>query len=141
MEYIIDSVSEIGKEDFVIQFRFATPANTNLTSRIKTSIHNYFLYLTELEFRELARMTRSSIILFFIGAVILPLSVWINQEITSHESVLTHVFTEGLNVAAWVSLWNAIATFLINWAPHRQQIKLYQRISKATILFHETENK
>lgn len=138
VEYLIDSVSEIGNEDFVIQFRFTTLADTKLTSRVKTSIHNYFLYLKQLKLRELARMTRSSFILFFIGIVILSMAVWINQKIAGHETVITNVFAEGLNVAAWVSLWNAIATFLINWAPHHRQIKMYERISKATILFHET---
>jgi len=136
VEYIIESVSEIGKEKFVIQFRFNTVPGTNLTSRVKTSVHNYFLYLKELELRELARMTRTSFILFAIGVVILFLSVWINQRITNYGVVVTHVVTEGLNVAAWVSLWNAIATFLINWAPHRRKIAMYERISKATILFH-----
>ena len=138
VEYIIDSVSEIGNEDFVIQFRLKTLADSNMTSRVKTSIHNYFLYLKELESRELARMTRTSFILFFIGVAILFLAVWINQKFPGHETVISNVFTEGLDVAAWVALWNAIATYLVNWAPHRRQIKMYERISAATILFHET---
>ena len=137
VEYVIDSVSEIGKEDFVIQFRIKSLAETDLSSRVKTSVYNYFLYLTELEFRELARMTRTSLILLTIGVLILCLSVWINQKIADYGDVVTHVFAEGLNVAAWVSLWNAIATFLINWAPHRRKIKMYEKISKAKILFHE----
>lgn len=140
VEYLIDSVNEIGKEDFVIHFRFMTPtpSDSKQAARVKTSIHNYFLYLKELEFRELARMTRTSLILFFIGVVVLSLSVWVNQKIADNDTVIKHVFAEGLNVAAWVSLWNAIATFLINWAPRRQQIKMYDRIATATIFFHGT---
>jgi len=137
VEYLIDSVREIGKEDFVIQFRLKSSADTNLTSRVKTSIHNYFLYLKELEFRELARMTRTSFILLAIGILILCLSVWVNQKIADYGEIITHVFAEGLNVAAWVSLWNAIATFLVNWVPHRKRIIMYEQISKATVLFHE----
>ncbi len=136
-EYLIDSVSEIGKENFVIQFRLATQADTSLTSRVEKSIHNYFRYLKVLEYRELRRMTRSSFILFFIGVVILVLSVWTSENITGEDTVIGHVFAEGLNVAAWVSLWNAIATYLINWAPHHHQIKKFDRISKSTILFHD----
>jgi len=137
VEYIIDAVNEIGKEDFIIQFRLTTLADSSLTSRVKNSIHNYFLYLKELEFRKLARMRRVSLILFSIGFVILSVSVWINQKFVSEETIISHVITEGLTVAAWVALWNAIATFFINWAPRRRQIKVYERISKATILFHE----
>lgn len=138
-EYLIDSASEIGKEDFIIQFRLDTVADESLTSRVKTSIYNYFQYLSDLELREFSRMKQTSFILFIIGVVILFLSVWINQNITEGDTVITHVFAEGLNVAAWVSLWNAIATFLINWAPHRRTIKLYSRISTATILFNKPE--
>lgn len=137
VEYIIDSVREIGKEDFIIQFRLQSSADANLTSRVKTSIHNYFQYLKELEFRELAIMTRTSFILLTIGVLILCLSVWVNQKIADYGDIITHVFAEGLNVAAWVSLWNAIATFLINWAPHRRKIIMYEQILKAKILFHE----
>lgn len=138
-DYLVDSVSEIGKEPFVIQFSFTVSASVDLTSRVRTSVHNYFLYLKELELREMTRMTRTSLILFFLGVVILALSVWFNQKIANFGDVVAHVFAEGLNVAAWVSLWNAIATFLINWAPHRRKIKRYERISKATILFHKQE--
>lgn len=141
VDYIIDSVSEIGKEDFVIQFRFTAAADFNLTTRVKTSIYNYFLYLKQLKFRELARMTRSSFILFSIGVVILFLSVLLNQKTAGNETVMADVFAEGLNIAAWVSLWNAIANFLIDWAPHRRQIKMYERIANATILFYEASNK
>ncbi len=137
VEYLIDSVSEIGKEAFVIQFRLNTFADNELTRRVQSSVHNYFLYLKELELRELARMTRTAFILFFIGVAILFLAVWINQEIPGHENVISNVFAEGLNVAAWVSLWNAIATYLVNWAPHRRQIRMYERISEAKILFHK----
>ncbi len=102
VEYLIDSVREIGKEDFVIQFRLLSSADTRLTSRVKTSIHNYFQYLKELEFRELARITRTSFILLAIGVSILCLSVWVNQRMADADygAVITHVFAEGLNVAA-----------------------------------------
>lgn len=138
VNYLIDSTREIGGKDFVIQFRFAEQAESNLTSRVQTSIHNYFQYLIALEFRELARMTRSSLILLTIGVVILFLSVLLNEKIAGHETAIANVFAEGLNVAAWVSLWNAIASFLIDWAPRHRQIKMYQRIAKAPILFEES---
>lgn len=137
VDYIIDSVNEIGKEDFVIQFHFKAPADTNQTSRVKTSIHNYFLYLKELELRELTSMTRTSLILFTIGFVILSLSVLLNKEMSIQGDYISYIFSEGLNVAAWVALWNAIAIFLINWMPHRRKIAMYEKISQATILFND----
>ena len=137
-DYLINSASEIGKKKFVIQFRLTKSADDNLTSRVTTSVHNYFLYLIALEFRELRRMARSSLILLVIGIVILFLAVWVNQKIADNVTVIGHVFAEGLTVAAWVSLWNGIANFLINWTPHHRQIKMYKKISKAKIIFSKT---
>ncbi len=136
--YLIESAREIGKKDFVIQLHISASADPGLTSQVKTSIHNFFLYLVDLELRTLSHMARSSLILFAIGVVILSLSVWINQQYAGQESVLADVFAEGLNVAAWVSLWYAIANLLINWAPHRQEIHMYRRIATAPVFFHKT---
>ncbi len=137
-EYLIDSVSEIGGDDFVIQFTLPVRPDEDMMSRVRKSIQNYFIYLKELESRKMARMTRTSFILFVIGVVILFMSVWINERFVLEQTVIVKVFAEGLNVAAWVSLWNAIATFLINWQPHRHQIKMYDNVSKASVLFQES---
>lgn len=137
--YLIDSAREIGKEDFVIQLHISAETDPGLTSQVQTSIHNFFLYLVDLELRTLSHMARSSLILFTIGIIILSLSVWITQEYAGQESVIADVFAEGLNVAAWVSLWYAIANLLINWASHRQEIQMYRRIAKAPVLFHESQ--
>ena len=99
------------------------------------SIPKYFFYLKELEFRELKRMSRTSLILVLIGVSVLTLSVWVNKILANSESVVAQVFAEGLTIAAWVSLWEALATFLINWAPHHRQIKLFERIADAPVFF------
>jgi hypothetical protein len=105
-------------------------------SRLKISINKYFLYLKDLEVRELKGMFRTSLILLLVGIAILTLSVWLNRFIQVHETVVSRVFAEGLTVAAWVSLWEALATFLINWLPHRRHIKLYARVANAPVLFN-----
>lgn len=135
VEYLINTINEIGNEEFIIQFRINSLTDPNATSRVKASVQNYFLYLKELELRELTRMARTSVILFSIGIIILIISVWVKQNLNMFGDMLNHVFAEGLTVAAWVSLWNALATFLINWAPHRTNINIYERISKSNIVF------
>ena len=135
VEYLINTINEIGNEEFIIQFRINSLTDPNATSRVKASVQNYFLYLKELELRELTRMARTSVILFSIGIIILIVSVWVKQNLNMFGDMLNHVFAEGLTVAAWVSLWNALATFLISWAPHRRNINIYERISKSNIVF------
>lgn len=134
-EYLIDSATEIGDADFVIHFRLNRQEDDDLIERVKTSIRNYFLYLIERENRDMDKLLRTSAIYFFIGIAILSLSYWINQGTLHNETYFSHIITQGLNVAAWVSLWNAIATFLINWPPHRDLINVYKRISQAEISF------
>jgi hypothetical protein len=40
-----------------------------------------------------------------------------------------------LTVAAWVSLWESIATFLIEWNPNRREIELCDRLATASVFF------
>lgn len=134
-EYLIDCVTEIGNEDFIIHFMLDRQENDELIGRVKTSIKNYFVYLIARENLNMRRLGRKSVIYLFIGIAILSLSYWFTQGTLQIETYFSHIFTQGLNVAAWVSLWNAIATFLINWSPHRDLIKVYQRISQAEITF------
>lgn len=136
VDYIIDSVREINSEDFVIQFRFRRSTEMRLRDRVEASIHNYFLYLKEVEVGGLVNMSRTAAILLSFGIGILVLSVWVNQRIVDQETVVSRVFAEGLTVAAWVALWEALVSFLINWAPTRRKIKRYERIAKAEVIFH-----
>ena len=46
------------------------------------------------------------------------------------------LIAEGLTVAVWVSLWEALATFLIKWIPYRKKISLYKRIANAEVMFN-----
>jgi len=52
------------------------------------------------------------------------------------DSVVSRVFAEGSTVTAGVSLWEALATFLINRAPYRRRIRLYERIAAAPLRFN-----
>jgi hypothetical protein len=135
VDYIVECVKEVGPEGFALQFSLETPVEPESMARLKDSIGTYFRYLKQLELRELRNMFRTSMILFLIGIAVLTLSVWLNRLIETSESVLGRVFAEGLTVAAWVSLWEALATFLINWTPHRRRIRLYERIGAAPVRF------
>ena len=84
---------------------------------------------------ELTRTMRTSLLFLLMGIAILFLSVWVNQQLSDDVTVIKKVFAEGLTVAAWVSLWEALATFLVNWTPYSRQIRLFERISNAPVQF------
>lgn len=138
VDYIIDSVKEIGSTPFFIRFRLNSPLEPELTSRLQSSVGNYFRYLRELEIDELKNMARKSLYLFLIGLAFITASFWVNTLYEEHMTVLQKVFAEGLTVAGWVSFWEATATFLIDWIPHQNKIRMYERIAATSLHFlHE----
>lgn len=135
VEYISDSANELNKKEFIIRFSLSEPPSDELQERITTSVISYFEYIKTLEINELKRAIRSSLIYLLLGIAILFLSVWVNHQLDDDTGVITKVFAEGLTVAAWVSMWEALATFIINWPPYSRKIKIYDRIANAAIQF------
>lgn len=134
-DYLTDSAKELGKEPFLIRITLASVLDASKAEKVKNSFRNYFLYMKELEKRKMAGMARTSLILLAVGVVILTLSILMNQQNEAWQSVIGSVFAEGLTVAAWVSLWEALATFLIEWIPHKKRLRLYERIARSEVQF------
>ena len=135
VEYITESASDLDKENYLIQFRLLERASDDLQARIIKSINSYFLYLRSIELSELGRMMKTSLALLMVGVVILFFSVWVNSGITADSTVTQKVFAEGLTVAAWVAMWEALATFLVSWLPISRKVSLYNRIAKTSVQF------
>ncbi len=139
VDYIIDCVREIGKSPFVIRISLTKKPDDLLMDRVRSSIKTYFLYLKEVEQREIRVMFRRSVMLFGIGLALLALAIVARQQFSSSENILAEVFSQGLTVAAWVSLWEAIANLFIEWHPHRQDIKLHSKVMEAPVIFRHLQ--
>lgn len=137
-DYLMDCARELNRAPFIVRLTLDHPPDEPRLSRIRRSLNTYFLYLAETEVQKILQMFRRSAILFAIGLGILFVSVWLNQLLGSERSVTANVFAEGLIVAAWVSLWEALAIFLIEWFPHRKNIVLYRRLARAELVFRST---
>jgi len=135
VEYITDSVRDLGREEFTIRFHLVESPDGEMMDRVTASMNSYFLYLKTIEFHELSRVIRTSLIYLVLGVALLFLSVWANERLALDATVLSRVFSQGLTVAAWVSLWEALATFLVNWTPYSRQIRMYERIAEAPVQF------
>ncbi len=135
VDYLIACARELGREPFVIRFTLGQPPDEPRLARTRRSINGYFLYLAELARQRVLQMFRRSAILFVVGLAILFLSVLVNRWLGTERSVVANVFAQGLTVAAWVSLWEALAVFFIEWFPHRKDLSLYLRLAAAELLF------
>lgn len=136
VDYIIDCAKEIEDEKFIIRFNFESETELESISRAEDSINKFFAYLQEREHKDMKEMLKKSTTLFIIGALIATVSVFMNQSKLMDESLIFAIIAEGLTVAVWVSLWEALATFLIKWIPYRKKISLYKRIANAEVMFN-----
>ncbi|HEX9933719.1 MAG TPA: hypothetical protein VGB38_00880 [bacterium] len=136
-DYLVDCATEIGRRKFSIRIDLERMPDEARMERVKKSIANYFDYMLELEQRRLKKMAQTSLFLLAGGLVLLLLDIWVNRLAKDSTSVLAIVFSEGLTIAAWVAIWEALANLLIQWTPHRHSLRLYRRLSSAPILFRE----
>jgi hypothetical protein len=137
VDYLIHSARELGRVPFALRFTLAQNPGDELRTRLARSMNSFFLYLTDVQRHSVRQLVRRSFLLFTIGIGILFASVWANSRVGPQSSVAVTVFAEGLTVAAWVSLWEAIATFLVDWLPHVGDIALYRRFAGAPIIFRD----
>jgi hypothetical protein len=135
VDYIIECVGEVDDEKFLIRFNFESKMQEESTSRLENSLKRFFAYLQEHEHAKTKEMFKKSGTLLLVGAAIATLSILMNQSRFMQESIVFAVASEGLTVAAWVSLWEALAIFLVKWIPHKKRISLYGRIANAKVEF------
>jgi len=135
VEYLVECARELSPEPFAIQFSLSFAPDEKGTDRIRSSVNNFFLYLVACELRNIRQMMSRSMVFLLIGLTILFCALSLNQWLGEVRTVVQNVFAEGLIVAAWVSLWEALATFLIEWFPHRKNVALYRQLAAAEPLF------
>jgi hypothetical protein len=139
-DYLIDSVREIHKHKFIVRISLVKAPDKALTDRVRKSINTYYVYLKRLEIRSFKQMLKRSGILFAVGLVLLAIAIEVTKRFSVNQSsVLAEVFSQGLTVAAWVSLWEAIANLFLEWIPHRKNISLFDRIANAPVVFRSLE--
>ena len=137
VDHLTESVREIRAHDFVVRISLSQMPDEKVMERVRKSIRTFHTYLRDLELRAVGAMLRRSSVLFVIGLVLLALEA--TRMVSSNEGVLAGMFAQGLTIAAWVSMWEAIANLLLEWHPHRQNIRLYSRIMNAPVMFRHFE--
>jgi hypothetical protein len=134
VEYLIGCAREIGQAPFLIRFTLHLAPDEDSLARVRRSVKGYFDYRSEIESGLVRQMLRKAAVLLLVGLAILFVSVSVNQWLGAERSVVANVFAEGLTVAAWVSLWESLATLLVEWSPHRRAIALFRRLATAPLV-------
>jgi hypothetical protein len=138
--WLTDCVREIGTADFVVRITLDLLPSTAMQERIRTSLRKFFIYQKELEMRSIGRMVKRSLVFLVTGIVLLFLSGRMSSFIpqSAIHSPYFRVLAEGVTIAAWVSLWESLSIFLVNWWPSRQRIRLNSRIVGAEVTFQSS---
>jgi len=137
VDYLIGCAKEVGKNSFLIRMNLPSVPDEEVASRVRNSIASYFSYLISAEEDDMRKALRTSVIFLLTGLGLLILSVWAHQRFLAPESLAGRVMSEGITVASWVSLWEALANFLIQWPPHNREMNLYKRLAAAPVIFQE----
>jgi len=134
VDYLIACAEEVHPQPYVVRFSFSHVADTELQQRIAHSMSGYFTYLLEKERVTLRRMLYRSGSFLLLGLLILLAAVLLETLPTANRVVL-NVIAEGVNIAGWIAMWEALATFLVDWFPHRRKLRLYQGLATAPLRF------
>jgi hypothetical protein len=136
VEYLIDSARELGREPFGINFSFDTEVGSDLQERVRKSISNYFDYLLARNARELRRVLRISFALITVGVAMLSASIFLNHRFDLNDTILERILAEGLVIASWVSMWEAIVGLALNWQPSVRDRVVFVRLRNARLTFN-----
>ena len=136
VDYLIDCVREIKGEPFVVRIILQRDEEMERLDRTRRAIKNFFKYLKDVEHGACQRLLRRSLLYFLLGLSLLSLSLAGGAFIGPR--VFGNLLSEGLTIAAWVSMWQAFAQLIFDLPPHIHTIRIYKRIMWAPVIFAET---
>ena len=135
-DYIIDSARDAEEKEFILKIKIENIPDEKVTCNIENSLLSYFNNLKKLENNSIENMFGRSFKLFGLGIVFLFIALIFNRHFSISEGILSQIFYEGSMIVGWVSLWASIVTIIIKWPQQKNNIKLYEKIMKAQIIFH-----
>lgn len=104
------------------------------TGVIQQGVHHYFLYRTkisDMEFRHFLKQARTTL---FIGLIFLAACLFVSHVLLGgleHGGVF--FLKESLTIMGWVAMWRPMQMYLYDWWPLRQQIRVYDKLSKMPV--------
>jgi hypothetical protein len=131
-------------EEFIVGWAQEFPRETSLMLRIQLgqkfgerddpsviqqAVHNYFAHrteLAELEFRNLMRQGRTSLV---IGLSCLAICLVFSQMLPAHAGTWASVLRESLTIAGWVAMWHPMQIYLYDWWPLRRRVRTFAKLS------------
>jgi hypothetical protein len=133
-EFIVGSARELQSCPLKLRIYLQQWPDEDPQPLVAQAVHNYFAHrehLTELEFKRLMRVGRTSLV---IGLVFLAACLVVIRALPSNSaSAWAGVLKESLTIAGWVAMWRPMQIYLYDWWPLRQTAGVYRRLSRMPV--------
>lgn len=136
VEYIVGSLKEIKLNAPTRLSVYLPPDQIQAKTQvdIAQAIHNYFSYEDELMRKKTKALLRQGQMFLLTGLLFLSLCLYTSLTILSYsQTILAHIFGEGLNIIGWVAMWSPIEIFLYDWRPLKRMRNYYQKLKNIEI--------
>lgn len=131
VDYIMDSVKEVGDREFLIKVSIDQEYNMLQENILRKAVANYFSYLYQIENRNLRKEMRKFTMLMLLGIVLFTMVYLYKLPETEEIELWKKIFQEGVIVAAWVAIWEAVTSLIFGWNPYYLKRGIYERIATA----------
>jgi hypothetical protein len=132
VEYIVDCVKELGREEFEIRISIEKEFNVMQEHTLRKAIVNHFSYLYSIEHQRIKGEFKLFLFLTLLGVALAFLVYKLNIQEDEAE-VWLNIFYEGIVVAMWVAFWEAITSLIFGFRPYYKNRRMYSRIIKANL--------
>ena len=130
-----------GHDDITIEVLIADDSAANREDLVADGIRNHFAYRRWATARNLSRLWRDGRISLMIGlTALISLSSASRFLLSNSDSAYVSLFREGLAVAGWVAMWRPMEIFLYEWWPVRRELRTFQRLADARVVFPTTKS-
>ena len=102
---------------------------------VAEGIRNHFAYRKWATGRRLSRLWRDGRISLVIGLTALVSLTTASRLVSANGNAWNSLLREGLAVAGWVAMWRPMELFLYEWWPIRREVRTFQRLAEATVVF------
>jgi hypothetical protein len=134
-EFIVSWAKEIPAREpleLVIHLENAPPPDR--LDGLTKAVHGYFnrlAELKELEFRQMMRLGRTSLV---IGIIFLAACFALSQAVSGLGfGTAAEFIQESLLIGGWVAMWRPLEIFLYDWWPVRREHQLHRRLGRMTV--------
>ena len=142
-EYIVDRALEFSDRVHIEIVIYQPPDELRKTnvSDIAAAVRYYFGLRSQAVSRELSELFKTGRLSLVVGMVILFICLLLGWSFSQRmtEGPFSRVFSESFLILGWVAIWKPSEIFLYAWPPVAARIKLFDRLSGATVLLDEDD--